>query len=186
MMNNLETVGNAQISTSVFKYGTGSLAFDGSGDGLVGQTNPMYQFGTGDFTVEGWLYLTAYPAGSNAAHIVDFRNSGNYYAFRIFNSVLNVANRSGQILNGSQTFPLNSWQHFAFVRSGSTLTAYLNGVNNGSVTNTLDQGLTNIIIGSAFNSSEFLTGYIDDLRITKGYARYTTSFTPPTAAFADN
>jgi hypothetical protein len=58
MMNNLETVGNAQISTSVKKFGTGSIYFDGSGDSLVTPNNPAYIL-PGDFTIEGFVYILA-------------------------------------------------------------------------------------------------------------------------------
>ena len=70
MMNNLETVGNAQISTSVVKYGTGSLAFDGSGDDLrVVNAGVTTGFGTGDFTVEFWVYANTW---SSFNTFVDF------------------------------------------------------------------------------------------------------------------
>ena len=59
MMNDLETVGNAQISTSVKKYGTGSMYFDGTGDWLVGVVNPNLGFSSGNFTIEGWAYVTS-------------------------------------------------------------------------------------------------------------------------------
>jgi hypothetical protein len=58
MMNDLETVSNAQVSTSVVKFGTGSMSFNGSSSYLQGPVNPSYAFSTGNFTVEFWAYIT--------------------------------------------------------------------------------------------------------------------------------
>jgi hypothetical protein len=186
MMNDLETVGNAQISTSVVKYGTGSLAFDGSGDSLVGPSNVNYAFGTGDFTVEGWFYQTAdntYPTAfevgnhiSSTGIVFITRNGGNAKIY------------SGGFF-GSTATTLNAWNHIAWVRSSGVLQIYVNGTGGTSAaftTNLTDSSWT--VVGSTKSAGEagyLYTGYIDDLRITKGYARYTANFTPPTAAFSN-
>ena len=77
----------------------------------------------------------------------------------------------------------NTWYHTALVLSGSTLTYYLNGVADGSFTGVTvgNASTTNPQIGQANTGSEMYNGYIDDLRVTRGVARYTTNFTPPTA-----
>jgi hypothetical protein len=78
---------------------------------------------------------------------------------------------------------LNTWTHIAFVRSGTTLTCFLNGVSVGTTTTASSIGSASAgsYIGSS-QSGNYWFGYIDDLRVTKGYARYTSNFTPPTAA----
>ena len=193
MINNLETVGNAQISTSVKKYGTGSLAFDGSGDcNRIARNQPNLQFGTGDFTIEGWVYST----GSTGAfqHILTggtswttgsggvywYYNSGSPYLGAAWNQITtNPAVKSG-------TLSINTWYHFAVVRSGNTLTLYVNGTSVSSLSVTgismavNNQNQTNI--GGGGWDSDF-AGYIDNLRVTLGYARYTSNFTPPAQAF---
>lgn len=190
MMNDLETVGNAQISTSVVKYGTGSLAFDGTGDSLVGPSNVNYAFGTGNFTVEGWFYQTAnnnYPVAFEVGN--HFTSTGIVFITRD-NSAGGVDAKiySGGFF-GSTATTLNAWNHIAWVRSSGVLQIYVNGTGGTSIafTNNLtDSSWT--VVGSTKSASEtsyLYTGYMDDLRITKGYARYTANFTPPTAAFSN-
>jgi hypothetical protein len=190
-MSVLETVGNAQISTSVYKYGTGSMYFDGSGDYLIAPSSPNLGIGN-VFTVECWLYLTAAPTSSNAMYVTDFRGgSTNNYAFGVINSSSNTilyafCGSGGGEVRGSTNITTNTWYHLAYVNTGSTLTGYLNGVSQGTLAVSFNQAATNVVIGARYTgSTEYVTGYIDDLRITKGYARYTSNFTPPTAAFPD-
>jgi len=188
MMNNLETVGNAQISTAQSKFGGSSMAFDGTGDYLTAPTTTNLSFGAGDFTVEAWVYLTANPANANGAYLTDFRANGSTSNFAIgfigsgaVTKMYAWVNATADI-TGSATVTLNTWNHVAYVRSGTTVTAYLNGTANGTMSSSYSQPSTGVAIGSRYTGSEYITGYVDDLRITKGLARYTTTFTPPTAA----
>jgi hypothetical protein len=187
MMNDLETVGNAQISTSVKKYGSASMYFDGSGDWLqaAGSPNPNRAFGTGDFTVEMWVYPTQLNSSTDY-NLIDFRSGGTTTGFRIGinGSTIPFVAAVGGILNGSFTFSTNTWYHFAVTRSSGTLTIWINGTSAGSNTTTTNFTDSYLLIGSsaASNIGPYF-GYIDDLRITKGVARYTTTFTPPIEPF---
>jgi hypothetical protein len=185
MMNNLETVGNAQISTSVVKYGTGSLAFDGTGDRLVGPATPNMAFGTGDYTIEFWCY----PSNTGYGCFIDTRSANpSTDGISIFNNgtSLEIYTSGAAILTASSAFTLNTWQHFALTRSGTSLKAFVNGTQVGStVTNSDNQTAGRVMIGDSVQALYPLNGYIDDLRITKGYARYTATFTPPTKALSD-
>ena len=192
MMNDLETVGNAQISTSVKKYGTGSLAFDGSGDYLTIPSSPNLGFGSGDFTVEAWVYLTANIANAAGGYLIDFRGgSTNNFALGFIGDssvtkMYEFVGSGGASATGTATVTLNTWNHVAYVRNGTTVTMYLNGTANGTMTSSYSQGSTSAIISARYTgATEYITGYIDDLRITKGVARYTANFTAPTAAFPD-
>jgi hypothetical protein len=88
-LNNLETVGNAQISTTQSKFGGSSLYFDGTGDQLLGTTSPNLIFGTGDFTIEAWVYQTqrnslsdivsCHNYGVDANWLWSINSSGNLY-----------------------------------------------------------------------------------------------------------
>jgi hypothetical protein len=188
MMNNLETVGNAQISTSVVKFGTGSMAFDGSGDWLIGKSTPVASFETGDFTLEGWLYPTVVTGTDRC--IWDTRAVSVDTGMVLFiNSTGNLSTYTSSSIRITSTGTLtaNTWQHFALVRSGGTLAFYINGTQSGTLSySTTITCPGRISIGVRFDDASPYTGYIDDLRITKGYARYTSNFTPPTAAFQNN
>ena len=188
MLNDSETMGGAKISTTQSKFGGSSMAFDGTGDYLTVPSTPNLAFG-GNFTVETWLYLTSAPTGSNAMYVCDFRNgSTSNFGFGVIASGGNTKPYmfvgSGPIeVTCATSLSLNTWYHIAMVRSGSTVTYYLNGVSDGTMTTSFSQGATGMTIGARYTgASEYVAGYIDDLRITKGYARYTANFTPPTAA----
>jgi hypothetical protein len=177
-------VGNAQISTSVVKYGTGSLYFDGSGDGLFARSTADTAFNTGDFTVEFWIYLAANL--SNFVKIVELGASGNCLTIETQSTtnVLNVTNLTSTVyLTSNTALTNNTWIHVAVTRASGTLRIFQNGTSVGGVSNSTDfPNSGGIYIGQS-NTGQAMNGYIDDLRITKGYARYTANFTPPTAAF---
>jgi hypothetical protein len=181
MMNDLETVGNAQISTSVVKYGTGSMYFDGTGDGLIGQNTPNISL-SGNFTIEAWVYQT--DAAQNAP-MISIGNASTSNGILLF---INTSQQLGYFINSagnaSGSAPINTWHHIAVVRSGSTITTYLNGVGQNVVTYSATFSGAPYFGAIVYSSVTYYgAGYMDDLRITKGYARYTTTFTPPTAAF---
>ena len=177
MMNDLETVGNAQISTSVKKYGTGSMYFDGTGDYLTIANSPNLQFSTGAFTFECWIYLNS-TAGTK--FIADFgNNSLNGWSLYDDGSLqVRIANVDQIATTGLST---STWYHLAVVRSGTTMTLYVDGVSKGSYAS----ASTDFSYSGSKYVGNTVNGYIDDLRITKGYARYTANFTPPTAAFSN-
>lgn len=190
-LNVLETVGNAQIDTGIKKFGTGSLEFDGSGDSLSVSSNPFLDPGSGDFTIECWAYsltaLSSYIA--QYAHIAGKGNGvgSGTYAIAFYLSTFTFVS-GGTIVQGSSSLTNNTWYHLAVTRSGSTIRLFVNGVVDATVTNS-----SQIVSGSSFNVGDRqpgdisgqcpLNGYVDDLRITKGVARYTANFTPPTAPF---
>jgi hypothetical protein len=187
MINNLETVGNAQVSTSVKKYGTGSLYFDGTGDSLLSTGTQNAVFRTGDFTVEMWIYPNT--TSPTYQGLIDTRPSGgastNAFLIYITNAssgTLFYYSASTNILSYSP-ISTSTWTHIAVTRSSGSLRLFINGTISGTaVSNTTDLTQTGIIIGNTWDGYS-LNGYVDDLRITKGYARYTATFTPPTAAF---
>jgi hypothetical protein len=187
MMNDLETVGNAQISTSVKKYGTGSLAFDGTGDYLTIPSSQSLGFGTGDFTIEGWLYLSSTSAYST---IISNRTSGGdtttgRYSVAIRSTAFEFYANGSQIVSAG-TVSTSTWTHFAVTRASNNIRLFLNGTQVGSTTAfTTDLSTLASYVGANGAGTEPLTGNIDDLRITKGVARYTANFTAPTTAFAD-
>jgi len=181
-MNDLETVGNAQVSTSVVKYGTGSMAFDGSGDYLVGRTTDLLSFNTGDFTVEMWVYPNSV-AGNIV--LIDTRSSGtdSGWAFYInSSSKLALFTSNADRITAGSALSASTWTHVVLARSGSTLAIYMNGVQSATATYSTTMTCPGrISIASGFDNAAPLNGYLDDLRITKGVARYISTFTPPPA-----
>jgi len=168
--------GTAQTSTTVAKWGASSGYVNVSGG--FSTTNFVYTF-TGNFTVECWIYLVTSPAVPHDIVKIGSESSGRYVWY--LNSAVLTSNLFGSPSNPTYgTLNLSTWYHLAFVRVGSTITVYVNGISAGTDTQagTLgNDGTLNFLSGSSF------TAYIDDLRITKGVARYTSNFTPPTAPF---
>lgn len=198
MMNDLETVGNAQISTAQSKFGGSSMYFDGTGDYLSTPSSPQYSFGTGDFTIEFWMYSNNVSGVSQLGMFQMSDTAGGIKA-----SLLNqmgiyqgATAPSGTALSGSIIASINNtfvgattavlttstWYHIALVRSSGTVNLYVNGTSVGSASITSAINGPYIGIGGFYSTSFLFNGYIDDLRVTKGYARYTANFTPPTAA----
>lgn len=190
MQNDLETVGNAQISTSVVKYGTGSIYLDGTGDWLAAPATPQTDLGSGDFTIECWLYRTASGAASDSGMVsrgAPSTTNGFVFGYTSSNVLTFNFNYSGAIVTGSTAISVNTWTHVAVTRSGSTFRLFVNGTVDATATSSNSQ-TTNasdvFYVGrSGFGSDRIVTGYLDDVRITKGLARYTANFTAPTAPF---
>jgi len=182
-------IGSAQISTAQSKFGSSSLA-TASGDISISTTN-IFNFGTSDFTVEFWFYRTG--LGSSNNFIVDGRPSGNNSnTFMLYMPTSTTAPRyhtaSSDQITSSINLGTNAWTHIAVVRNSGTTTLYMNGVSGGSFsdsTDYIDTGGTTLGFwaGSSTDYSMYTTpGYFDDFRVTKGVARYTSNFTPPTTA----
>jgi hypothetical protein len=183
-MNNLETVGNAQISTAQSKWDSGSIAFDGTGDWLQIPPNVPTVLGTGDFTIEFWARFSGF---YNFITIVSSTRGANGFRFNIGSQasaqIVWYANGAERVRGTTSMLP-DVWYHIAFVRYNGVLKGYLNGVQDGTTyTDSINYSTPVIRIGNLETGGEEFNGFMDDLRITRGYARYTANFTPPTAAF---
>ena len=158
----------------------GSIYFDGSNDYLTVPGNADLTFNA-NFTIECFCYVpssivggTILTIGNEATGrlIVSF-NGSRQLQIDIFNVVTNA-------FTGG-TFSLNSWNHFAFVRVGSTITAYINGVSVGTYTSSATLGNTTSFRIARDNGANHTKAYLSGINIVKGTALYTAAFTPPTA-----
>jgi len=183
MQNDMETSGGAQVSTGQAKYGTTSVFFNGSTDWLSMPNNPAHNFGTGDFTVESWVYQASTPGNQN--FVSNYNGPSEGWGIRVVSGVPYFMWGDTVIVNGSSAISANTWTHIAVTRSGTTARMFVNGTQVASATDSTDlTGTGTLFVGRLRTATAgFLwNGYLDDLRITKGYARYTANFTPPTAA----
>lgn len=163
---------------------SGSAYFNGSTDYIAAPTNAGFTFGTGDFTIEGWVYpLTASNGGV-------FQQGTSLFPTSTTNSVALQTVSAGQVwgiyakntnTNSTATYNLNTWYHFALVRSGTNTTLYINGTSVIAVTgdNTNYTG-TYFGVGNIYGTN-YINAYISNLRVLKGTAQYTSNFTPPTS-----
>jgi hypothetical protein len=200
---------NAKISTTQSKYG-GSSLYLGGGDiaftnhyntaDFLDIPNGYNIITTGSFTIEAWIYKE----GGNSGIVVgNFRwnsgNNGGWYLYvgsdnkLYFGGSNGSYNSSANILVSSTTISLNSWTHVSVTRdSSNTVRCFINGTLAGTLNNysnslTLEGGtgpnIKSLTVGCYRSDSWYVSpfvGYIDDLRITSGAARYTANFTPPT------
>jgi hypothetical protein len=180
-------VGNAQISTAQSKFGGASILFDGTGDYLDVGSNSAFGYGLSDFTIEAWVYRNV----SSALQVIIDQRAGVVTQLAptlYFNatSLFYYANGGNRITGG--VVPASQWVHIALSRSGTSTKLFINGLQGGSTysdsNNYIDSPAR---VGGANDGSSVasLNGYLDDIRITKGVARYTANFTPPTAPFPD-
>lgn len=192
--------GNAQIDTAESKYGGASALFDGTGD----YWNATYvaadfDWFSEDYTIEAWVYASSWSNWSyNVGSILsprmignmDTATAANHWSFGPRNdSKLGFYYWNGSTrvnVASSGTLPTNEWVHIAMTHASGTIKLWINGTEDGSAAVSGTPGsdtLYPLLVGYGFGNG--ITGWVDDLRITKGVQRYTTTFTPPTEEFPD-
>jgi hypothetical protein len=163
------------------------LAFDGTGDWLFLNSNAPspIALGGGDFTVEMWLYPNS-SYTSAFAGLMDSRSTADgaglvYFGYTGTANQIGWKDNTTFVVTGTVT--QSAWNHVAVVRDSGTLKLYINGSLASSGANSTNYTVAFKYIGSSFDPLAF-NGYMDDIRITRGYARYSGStYTQPTAAF---
>ena len=185
LANTVTAVGNAQISTAQSKFGGSSISLPDT-TSFVDALTPGsgYSFGSGNFTVEFFGYFT-HP-GSQARRWVVLSGAGGYLVIRQeSNNQYSFFFETGGVIYGpflGGSVTRNAWVHIALVRNGSSWVLYVNGTSTVSRTGSETLPLFDQAGLGGF-AGEHGTGFYDEVRITKGVARYTANFTPPTAAF---
>ena len=176
------------ISGSVF-FGRNGVSATASGNWLTLFSEDDFKFGTGDFTIETWIYYTGTTASSN---------SGFFQISNTVDGINNASNASdgglagdfeggvikgignGSWFNGTTSVTAYSWIHVAMVRHSGTLQWFVNGTADTSASDSNDYSLTHLAIGGYYTTSYLFSGYISNFRVQKGKAEYTAAFTPPT------
>jgi len=180
--------GSVSINTSVKKYGAGSAQF--SGGDITASSDSRLAY-TGNFTIEGWFYFTqnnvgyqplmATTSGSDATGwilLIENNDTLTFYGSNNVNWIPSLSRSSSYVP------PVNQWVHIAVVRNGTSMNVYA----DGSVVSNAGQAASSgtILGGNTFSIGGYLSlpkfsGYMDDLRISNGFAVYTSGFTPPNA-----
>ncbi len=181
------SVNGTAISTDQSKFGGASVYFDGTNDYLSITNNSALNLSGGSYTIECWIR----PTGnySNYRPIIAKRIPGTGTSawqvyLRVTTGYLSYFN--GTEIVSSTTPTANVWSHVAAVYNGTTINLYLNGVSVLSTAVGNSDVDASINIGAFPSFGEYFIGYIDELRVTKGIARYTSNFTPPTSEFPNN
>lgn len=188
--------GNAQIDTGESVFGGASGLFDGVGDFVSTPDSAHYTLSTSDFTIDCWFKCTA--AGGTLQHLcgqTDSTLTAAGTSFRINRTIGNVmevrvCQGGGDVaFNGVTQFTntLNTgWHHLAYVRSGNVFYLFIDGVLEGTTTfaATVNDSTSTLCVGRAgAHTSNTWTGSIDEWRMSVGTARWTETFTPPSAPY---
>ena len=184
----MTAVGNAKIKTDQSKFGGASYRGDGSGDRVTAPDHADWDWGTSDWTVEAWVRFNtvasgfAFDSGSAAGMTLACHDTGGVAGFHIY-------------LVGTEYYASHAhspstgvWYHFCGMRSGNSMYHFIDGVQNGNVEDVTGKNITGltggIAVGALRTGVACLDGWIDELRVSVGIARYSTGgFTPDTSEF---
>lgn len=175
--------GNAEITSTP----TNSIFFTGTS--YINAPSSCVQFGTGNFTMEAWIY----PTSASDMNIFSRSWSGsNFIICSINGGVINFwmgHPNSGWVAPASANtaIKINQWQHIAVTRNGTAVNIWVNGVSVASATSAVDMNssdTTPLSIGRYPFSGSAFSGYMSNVRIVNGTAIYTSAFTPPTSALS--
>ena len=188
-MGDIFTIASAQVSTAQKKFGTSSAYFNASAGTRISEASSAnFGYGTGDFTVEFWTAIASSTGNaqvlldqrtaevSMAAPVIYVDDAGTLYYFLL---------GANAIVAASAITGYNTWYHVAISRSSGSTKMFVNGTQVGGTlgdTNNYGSSLP-IAVGASWQGNAPMSGYVQDLRVTKGVARYTANFTAPTAAF---
>jgi len=182
------TYGNAQIDTAQSKFGGASGLFDGAGDYIDTPDSTDWTMGSGDFTVDAWIKIFSLWVQQALIGQCNSEGVGNSVSFQL---LVGSDNKPwGRVFYGGMSYvtalkndalSANTWYHIALVRYGANLTIYVNGVPGGTVgnigTQTLNDSATKLAVGRVGEyAGNYFNGWIDELRISKGIARWTADF----------
>lgn len=191
--------GNAQVDTAQYKFGSGSVLFDGTGDYLSIPDSDDWYLGNGvdstSWTIDFWIRFNGDPSGNIYGYVSQYVDTNNYWTLYTYSDNIVLWVRSGGsniIYNEGSTFnpASGTWYHMALVKDGTNgYKVFVDGTQLNSFTDTdaLPNFATPLRVGvhtDNFGTSYYLNGWIDEFRVTKGEAIWISGFTAPTSAYS--
>lgn len=177
----MTAVGDAQLDTSFKTHGVSSLKLDGVGDYVTIEASADFNFGgTDDFCVEAWVWVDSsdYNAG-----IICLQSRLYYLTFS--SGIMYAGNGSGNACQYSFAGYTDKWTHVAHTRSGGVHRIFFDGVIKATSSATaavFGASDSSLLIGRDPSFGE-IKMWVNGVRVTKGAARYTANFTPPSTLF---
>ncbi len=190
--------GNAQIDTAQSVFGGASGLFDGTGDYISSADSADWQLDGGadsnEWTIDFWVRFNGDPGAANMPLMSQYTDGNNYWV-----CMLSVNNMRFLCVSGGATIisisnawnpATATWYHLAFVKQGTTgYKFFVDGTQVGTTqtdTSTIPNFTSVITAGGGMYSGAlaYLNGWMDEVRVSKGVARWTANFTPPTSAYA--
>ena len=188
--------GDVTQTTAQSKLGSRSAVFDGNGDYLSLADSDDWTFGSGDFTIDTWVRFNVFPSSGSLFTLVEQMTDGNnFFAYEFYESGGSYYLRfreqvasSNHIIFSSAALSVSTgtWYHLTIVRNGNSWYHFIDGVQTGS-TYTNSDSMNNwagaLWIGASNIDVRYFNGTLDELRISKGIARWTSNFTPPSSSY---
>ena len=172
------TNNNVTFSDIIKKFGTHAGYFNGTNSELT--ISPGFVPGSGDYTVDLWVYTTAFPTQNR---VICSNYPGGVSTFMLFFATNTIYFYSGlNAVASSNILVLNTWYHIACVRYNEIITLYVNGISKGSTSSSDNITIPIIYIGAA-EETYYFPGYLDEIRFSSK-ACWTSEFTPPTIAYS--
>jgi hypothetical protein len=192
----VSVVGDAQIDTAQSKFGGASILMDGTSDNVYCLDSTDWDLDSDDFTIDTWIKWFYFPAVNATVICQHYESDTKYYQLLTYYSYgskyisLQFYN-GGQILrlvSSEVTISNDTWYHIAAVKNGTSVKLYLNGAEVGSTTyeSALPTYTGNFYVGSSSDGAKALNGWLDEFRFSKGIARWTSNFTPPTNEYSED
>lgn len=187
-------IGNAQLDTAQTKFGTSSVLFDGAGDRSTIPASADWNFGVGNFTIDFWVrfnstsgtqeFISQYiPPNFQDQWLIEI-SAGKLIIFS------NVSNNVTAYYTMTNTWSVNTgqWYHLAFVRSGSSIYIFIDGISQAltAITAVGTSTFPNVATGTlniGYKETGYVNGWMDEIRIQKGEAYWTSNFTPPSSEY---
>jgi hypothetical protein len=193
--------GNAQVDTAQSKFGGASGLFDGTGDYLSWSHSSQFDLGTSAFTIDFWVRFNS-TSGTQAFYAARNNDAGTQKDFvGIYKDATNLvflaAQNAVNVANYSKNWSPSTgvWYHIAIVRNGTSLLMFIDGVEQAPTastaisTNSLSPTFgtpTQTVARYGDFDGFYVNGWIDEFRFSKGIARWTANFTPPTTAYSSD
>ena len=190
------TFGSAQVDAGQKKLGTGSAYFDGNSGYLSIPDSADWDLNNGDFTIDFWVRFNGFNIQSNPiigqfenpqnSWLVDYnKNTGKFYFWDYESSALITQYYYYSV--GGTDFKVNTWYHIAIVRDGSNCYFFENGISQpvgvDFAWGTSKNLSGNLYLGFRTDINNYLSGWLDELRVSKGVARWSSNFSPPTTEY---
>ena len=184
----LSRFGDSQLDTAQKKFGTASILLDGTEDNVKVPTDEDFGFGSANWCLEAFIRPGSVTGTQRIFDLRDGSATDTAPTMYLNGTALHFAVGNTSQINGG-TLATGTWYHVAVARSGGTTKLFLDGTELGTYTDSNDYGSTTpVVIGSDYQASptEAFNGHVDEVRISKGAARFTAGFTPTTSEYSSD
>lgn len=185
--------GSAQISTAQAKFGGASGLFNGTTDYASTPDSADFAMGSASFTVDLWFYRAGGDGtyrsliGQTSAGSTDTSFSIGLHTTNVIRAAVTPDGVTPTVVFGTTTFMATGWHHVAFVRTGNVLKLFVDGTQEGgdvAFASSVRDSSSNLSVGRHGEyPGNYWNGYLDEIRISKGIARWVSNFTPPSAPY---